>query len=58
MQKETKMFNEVIDLDRRLPWLSISFLPEPAVGGILTIHHLTDFLFVGLLFCEYLYLEN
>lgn len=56
--KASKVFNEVIDLDRRLPWLSISSLPEPAVGGILTIHHLTDFLFVGLLPCEYLDLEN
>lgn len=56
--KESKVFNEVIDLDRRLLWLSIPSLPEPAVGGILTIHHLTYFLFVGLLSCEYLDLEN
>lgn len=56
--KASKAFNEVIDLDRRLPGLSISSLPEPAVGDIPTIHHLTHFLFVGLLPCEYLDLEN
>lgn len=56
--KASKIFNEVIDLDWRLPWLSISSLPEPAVGDIPTIHHLTHFLFVGRLPCEYLDLEN
>lgn len=56
--KEPKVFNELIDLDKRHHWLKIFFLPEPAVGDILTIHHLTDFLFAGLLFGEYLYLEN
>lgn len=56
--KISKVFNEVIDVDYRLPWLSISSLPEPAVGGILIIHHWTNFLFVGLLPHEYLDLEN
>lgn len=56
--KASKVFNEVIDLDWRFPWLSIFSLPEPAVGGTLTIHHWTHFLFVGLLPHECLDLEN